>query len=79
MISAKRGFFFTLIEKEVAALRSELAQERNYEQKKDLKKLERTYARKEEFQRDGSTSRPNYVKDVHAGRTFNVGIDRLSV
>ena len=38
MIGAKRSFFFTFIEKEVAAIRYQLAQERNYEQKEILRK-----------------------------------------
>jgi len=53
MISAKRIFFFSFIEKEVATLRYQLAQERNYEQKKEPKKTERNFAGKEGFERDG--------------------------
>ena len=37
MIEAKRSFFLSYIEKEVAALRYQLAQERNYDQIRDPK------------------------------------------
>ena len=46
MIGAKRDFFFKFIEKEVAALRYHVAQERNHEQKNSKKTVgsQRTFA-----------------------------------
>ena len=70
-IPAKRMFFFSFIEKEVAALRYQLAQERNYEQKKEPKKSERTFAGKEDYKRDDASSRPTKERDGQAGKTFN--------
>ena len=70
MIGVKRDFFFKFIEKEVAALRYQVAQERNYEQKNSKKTggSERTFAQKEAFERKGATSKPPYGKEAQGGK-----------
>ena len=56
MIGAKRDFFFSFMVKEVAGLRYQIAQERNYDQKGEPKKngaRERTFAQKKHLKEKG--------------------------
>ena len=73
MIGVKRNFFFKCIEKEVAALRCQVAQESNYEQKNPKKTggNERIFAQKEVFEREGANSRPSYGREAQGGKPYN--------
>ena len=73
MIGAKRDFFFKFIEKEVAALRYQEAQEHNYEQKNPKKTSgnKRTFAQKEAFEREGANSKSSYGREAQGGKPYN--------